>query len=68
MIPVSSNGVIQGTADFRDKHRAVAAHVIMHEARVSKSQILVGQIAVPMSRRGSAPIIMLKKDVRAGQM
>ena len=68
MIAVSYPRGIQEGADFRDQYRAVAAGVMLYAATVAKAANQVGQIAVSMRSRVSAPIIMLKKDVLSGQM
>ena len=62
MIAVSSSRGNQEGADFRFQYRAVAAGVMVYEARQAKAEILVCQIAVSMSSRGTVPIIMLKND------
>ena len=53
MIAVSSSRGFQQGADFRYQYRAVAAGVMVYEARLAKSEILVGQMAVSRSGKGT---------------
>ena len=68
MIAVSSSRGIQQGADFRYHYRAVAAGVMVCEARLAKAEILVGQIAVSRSWKGTNSNYHAQKRFRASHI
>ena len=71
MIAVSSSRGIQQGADFRYQYRAVAAGVMVYEAScetIAKAEILVGQIAVSRSWKGTNANHHAQKRFRASDI